>query len=102
VNFGVLPAAELEAALAAAWYEDQSAGLGEEFLAALEDAFQRISSEPQALPRSEGYRGGHEVRRCLLTRFPYVVSFVCRPHEVVIVAVSHVRRRPFYWLERLI
>ena len=38
----ILPAAELEAALAAAWYDDQSAGLGEEFLIALEESFQRI------------------------------------------------------------
>ena len=47
---------------------------------------------PEALPRSEGYRGPHEIRRCLLTRFPYVVSFLCRSHEVLVVAVSHVRR----------
>jgi hypothetical protein len=101
VNFRVLPAAEVEAALAAAWYDDQSPGLGDDFLAALAESYSRIASAPQALPRWEGYRGRHEVRRCLPKRFPYIVTFFCRPHEVVIVAVSHMRRRPFYWLERL-
>ncbi len=98
--FGVLPAAELEAALAA-WYDDQRPGLGDEFLAALAEAYDRIFNSPQALPQSEGYRGRHEVRRCLLKRFPYVISLVCRPHEVLVVAVSHTRRRPFFWLERI-
>ena len=101
MNFVVLPEAQVEAALTAAWYDDQSAGLGDQFLAALTDGYQRIRNGPQVLPRWEGYRGRHEIRRCLLRRFPYAVSFVCRPHELVVIAVSHARRRPFYWLERL-
>ena len=27
--------------------------------------------------------------------------FACRPEAVLIVAISHARRRPLYWLERL-
>jgi len=101
VKFGILPAAELDAALAAAWYDDQRAGLGDEFLTAFSDAYNLISSTPQALPTAEGYLGRQNVRRYRLKRFPYVVSFLCRQDEVLVVAVSHTRRHPSYWLERL-
>ena len=56
---------------------------------------------PTALPRLESYRGLHEIRRCALERFPYLVIFVCRPDEAVVVAISHARRHPLYWVERL-
>lgn len=32
-----------------------------------------------------------------MPRFPYAVVFVCRPDEVVVVAVAHMRREPLYW-----
>ena len=101
MNPVVLPAAELEAALAAIWYDDQRPGLGDDFLDELRQAFDSISSAPQELPLLESYSGRHEVRRCLLNRFPYIVTFLCRPTEVVILAVSHARRQPLYWLKRL-
>jgi len=52
-------------------------------------------------PRLQSYGGPREVRRCLLERFPYLVMFVRRPAEVLVVAISHARRQPLYWLERL-
>lgn len=101
MSCSVLPAAELEAAEAAIWYDDRRSGLGDEFLAELRQSFDDIQRAPEACFRAEFYRGRHDVRRYLLRRFPYVVIFVLRPEEVVIVAVSHVRRRPLYWLDRL-
>jgi hypothetical protein len=101
VKFRLLSVAELEAADAAIWYEDQRHGLGGEFLAALEESFDRIRDAPSALPLLEHLSGSAEIRRCLLHRFPYVVIFQCRPEELLVVAVSHVRRRPLHWLERL-
>lgn len=99
--FAVLPEAELEAAEAAIWYDDQRLGLGDEFLVELQQAFDRIRGEPAELSRLESYVGPHEIRRCLLKRFPYLVIFACRPEEVIVVAISHARRRPLYWLRRL-
>ena len=97
----MLPQAELEAAEAATWYDDQRFGLGEEFLADLGFALDRIRDAPRSHATAEFYRGPHEVRRYLLQRFPYVVLFRCRGGEVLILAVSHVRRNPAYWLDRL-
>ena len=101
MKFTILHEAELEAAEAAAWYDDQRSGLGDEFLDELAEAFAEISGTPQECSRLETYSGTHEVRRYVLDRFPYLVVFVCRSEETLIVAVPHVRRRPLYWLARL-
>ena len=103
MNFVVLAAAELEAAEAALWYEDRRPGLGDEFLDELDRAFERIQAAPGVCRALEGFPStSRDVRRCLLRRFPYLVVFLRRPEEVVVLAVSHARRRPFYWLERLV
>lgn len=94
----ILQVAELEAAI---WYETQRQQLGDEFLVELDAAIKRIHNEPGSFAALESYSGPGDVRRCLLKRFPYVVVFLNRPEEVLVVAISHVRRRPFYWLERL-
>jgi plasmid stabilization system protein ParE len=97
----MLSLAEWEATQAAIWYEERRPGAGNEFLAALEAALDRICANPGALPALEQYVGIRDVRRCRLERFPYIVFFVARPAEVVVLAVGHARRRPLYWLERL-
>ncbi len=101
MNFRVLSAADAEAIAAALWYDDRQAGLADAFLAEMQAAFESIRSRPLSMSRLEYYAGTHEVRRCLMQRFPYAVIFLCRPDEVVVVAVAHTRRRPLYWLQRL-
>jgi len=94
-----LSVAELEASEAALQYEDRQAGLGEQLLT--EHALERIRRDPRYLGTVEGFTGPHELRRCLLHRFPYIVVFMVKADEVVIVAVGDARRVPFYWLDRL-
>lgn len=50
---------------------------------------------------SETYAGEHDVRRCLLDRFAYLIVFACLTDETLVVAVAHARRKPLYWLKRL-
>jgi hypothetical protein len=101
VKLRTLSVAELDAANAALRYEEQQPGLGDQFLAELEHAMDRIRLNPEFLPRMENYTGELDLRRCLLHRFPFLVLFLCQPDEIVIVAVSDVRRHPSHWLERL-
>jgi toxin ParE1/3/4 len=101
VKLTILREAEFESAEAAAWYDDWQAGLGDDFLSEVTDAFSRIASNPQSFSRLESYAGRYDVRRYILHRFPYLVVFACRPSETLIVAIAHTRRRPLYWLERL-
>lgn len=101
MNVRVLQEAEVEAFEAALWCEGRRAGLGDDFY----DEFQRvltvIQEDPQRLPLLEDYTGRFEVRRIRLHRFCYAAIVQCRPDGPVVVAISHLHRRPLYWLDRL-
>lgn len=67
----ITPEAEADSKQAYLWYESQRTGLGMEFLARLEQAFERISHSPEI--HTVTYR---HVRQTLLRKFPYVVCYV--------------------------
>ncbi len=90
------PEARAEIKAAARWYEDQKSELGVEFAVAVEDAFAKIRANPKGFPfRSKG------IRRCPLERFPYNVFYVERASAAWVMAVSHIKRHPDYWKNRL-
>ena len=74
------------------WYELQSHGLGEEFIAALELQLKRLEQAPlhyaEVIPN---------VRRTLLPRFPYGLFYVVRGNLIHILAVLHNARNPRRW-----
>jgi plasmid stabilization system protein ParE len=101
VNFRVLPVADGEAIATAIWYEDRRPGLADDFFTQMRSAFELIRQDPLSAPKLEYYSGPHEIRRRMLHRFPYAVVYLCRSDEIVVVAVTHTRRRPLHWLDRL-
>ncbi|MBU2569649.1 MAG: type II toxin-antitoxin system RelE/ParE family toxin [Gammaproteobacteria bacterium] len=74
------------------WYESQSPGLGEEFIAAMELQLKRLEQAP--LLFAEVIPG---VRRALLPRFPFGLFYVVRGNLVHILAVLHDARNPNRW-----
>ena len=97
----VLAEERAEAIEAAAWYDREKFGLGDQLLDEIECALDRIDSDPQGFPQWELPSGQHEIRRCLLQRFPYGVLFTTLADETTVIAISHGRRRPSYWRDRL-
>jgi toxin ParE1/3/4 len=93
-------AAEEEAQEAALWYEDRRRGLGIEFLAAVDAAMQRISTDPVEFALLETAPVESNVRRFLLRRFPYAIIYEITSDEVRVLAIAHTRRRPDYWKRR--
>ena len=89
--------AEAEVEDAAIWYEARRAGLGLEFMAAIDRAFADIVQAPQRFAR---WKPRLSWRRHVLRRFPYVVFFDGDEDCVLIMAVAHGRRRPGYWVSR--
>jgi len=88
-------AAERELNEAVDFYDLESPGLGDVFLAEAERALTQVETFPEAAePLPKG------VRRRLLHTFPYALLYSLRTHEVRILAVAHQRRRPFYWEDR--
>jgi plasmid stabilization system protein ParE len=77
------------------WYEQQRAGLGDDFLAALEEVFDRLRQTPEA--HQVIYR---DVRRALPRRFPYGVYYRVHADRVEVIAVQHSRRDPADWQSR--
>ena len=74
------------------YYEGQSEGLGERFLAAVDSAFDAIERYPEMFSRVHG-----EVRRAVLSKFPYAVFFRIEPKRVVVLTVLHTARDPKLW-----
>ena len=74
------------------WYELQSPGLGEEFIAAMELQLKRLEQAPllyaEIIPN---------VRRALLPRFPYGLFYAVRGNLIHILAVLHNARNPSRW-----
>jgi toxin ParE1/3/4 len=42
------------------------------------------------------------LRRALLSRFPYGVVFVELEDHIRVVAIAHAKRKPGYWLHRVV
>jgi plasmid stabilization system protein ParE len=95
-RFTFLDPAEEEMRAAAAYYEAQVPGLGQEFLREVQRAIERIAEHPRSGTLVHG-----EVRRCLVGRFPFGILYRLDPEETVVLAVMHLRRRPGYWQDRL-
>ena len=95
----VLSIAEAEATEAASWYDDQSIGLGELFLAEYAAALSAVEVAPLRFGLLETEPAGR-FRRCILRRFPYAVIFEVLSEEILVLAVAHTSRQPGYWRDR--
>ena len=102
MSFAIAPAAQLELIEAAVLYDDIRLGLGTEFLDAIQQVFAQVATEPRLYATLEYWTASHrEVRRYCLRRFPYVIVYWIEGDSVTVVAVSHARRRPLYWINRI-
>ena len=89
------PDAALEFEEAALFYESRVTGLGKSFAAEIERTVSLIREFPDAGAAFEG-----NLRRVRVDRFPYLIVYRRDAEALVIVAVSHQRRRPGYWRQR--
>lgn len=95
------PEALAELRSAALWYDEQRPGSGDEFIAEISAALQRIGDAPESFPQWPGTRAGDPVaRRATLQRLPYVIAFEMHARHVLVLAIAHAKRRPLYWLTR--
>ncbi len=90
-----LDPAEREMNEAAAFYERNADGLGEEFLNEVDRTTRLILESPKAGVVLKGH-----TRRRLLRRFPYGLLYRIESEQIVVVAVMHLRRRPNFWENR--
>jgi len=86
---------KLEFDEARSWYTKIRPELGRQFAAEVRAAGQRIAHQPLLYPLETG-----DVRKCVLTQFPYKLRYAVRGDVILIVAVSHHQRHPDYWVDR--
>ena len=86
------PETELEIIEAFQWYEEQSFGLGGDFLRAVKQSEAVLSRNPHQYQIQ--YK---EVRRAFLRRFPYALHYVVEDNIVSVLACFHFRRDPRSW-----
>lgn len=79
-------------ASAFATYEEQTAGLGERFLGIVDSTFAAIERYPEMFARVRG-----DVRRAVISQFPYAVFYRIEPGRVVVFRVLHTARDPRTW-----
>ncbi len=95
MSFSFHPEAEDEFNNAINYYEDIEPGLGYDFALEVYSTIQRSVEFPKAWAILEG-----EVRRSLVSRFPYGVLYSEEPTGIYILAVMDLHRNPGYWKRR--
>ena len=85
---------------AALWYESKRAGLGAEFVAAVDLAFERIGDRPLASPVWQSGPIPSAFRRQVVRQFPFMIFFTVTADSIEVFAVAHAKRRPGYWMDR--
>ncbi|MGH9623581.1 MAG: type II toxin-antitoxin system RelE/ParE family toxin [Bryobacteraceae bacterium] len=91
----VRPEATRDLEDAAAWYEKQSRGLGQEFLDEVRRCLQRVAEQPDLYPSVH-----RNTRRVLTHHFPFGVFYRVEQGAIVVVGVMHGSRDPQRWKQR--
>ena len=81
---------------AALFYEAAKTGLGDAFLDDIQHAIDTVRERPQL-----GVAVARGFRRALLRRFPFSIVYAIDDSKIIVVAVAHQRRRPYYWKGRV-
>jgi toxin ParE1/3/4 len=102
VQLVIHPDAQVEIVEAADWYDQRAEGLGNNLMTELEGAFQAIVERPGVWPIWPGTaRATPPIQRYLLSRFRYyAVALQHLDDHILILAVVHLRRKPFFWIAR--
>ena len=89
------PRAEQDVERAAQWYEGRLVGLGTRFIGEIHLTVGRIAERSTAYPTTH-----RDVRRALVTTFPFAIYYLLRNDDVVVIAVAHTKRHERSWLQR--
>ncbi|SRR6266566_3038537 len=81
---------------AVSYYNQESGGVGDRFLAEVLNALDRIAKFPEAW-----HPCSNRTRRCLIKRFPYGIIYRHSNDDILVVAIAHLHREPEYWENRL-
>lgn len=94
VSFVELAYSELYDAVS--YYEAIQPGLGERFKKEVKQSIFRVTEFPMSYQSLTA-----NVRRCLVSKFPYGIIYHVAGDEIIVLAVAHLHRKPDYWVNRV-
>jgi plasmid stabilization system protein ParE len=94
-------AAEIDYYESIVWYEKRQAGLGERFRQAINQVLHHVTENPERFPRTRFRTGDAVLQRVMVRGFPFVIYFLSRSDEIVIIAVFHTSRDPHQLRDRI-
>ena len=77
------------------WYFGRSIDLAAEFEREIDRGLRLIADNPLRWPKFDAER-----RRLVLRKFPYSIVYEIIKEKIVVLAIAHGRRRPYYWRDR--
>jgi len=86
---------------AAAWYELEVPGLGNQLIDAFEQATIRLSEANPPLVPAIGEAARLGAKRLVLQRFPFSIVTIADNQAITVVAFVHHSRKPGYWHQRI-
>ena len=86
---------------AAAWYEQEVPGLGEQLIDTFEQATTRLEEPNPPLVPVIGEAARLGAKRLILQRFPFSLVTMANSQVITVVAFAHHSRKPGYWHDRV-
>jgi plasmid stabilization system protein ParE len=78
------------------WYDRKAQGQGDVFAAKVQDVLDRLAANP--FMHAKIYK---DVRKAVVSKWPYIVLYVPEASEVVVISVFHTSRDPKIWQSRI-
>ncbi len=78
------------------WYELQVKGLGKRFKKTVKNQIQKIKRHPTWFLKEADY-----IHKAYVPKFPYKILFTVKENGIVIWAIAHMHRKPWYWQSRM-
>jgi len=79
------------------WYEIQSEGLGKRFKRSVMEQIGRIKANPNSFLKETD-----DICKAYVPKFPYKILFTSDKDRIIVWAVAHMHRKPYYWESRMI
>jgi hypothetical protein len=79
------------------WYDLQSGGLGKRFKEAVVENVNKIRKNPGWFLIEKG-----QIHKAYIPKFPYKILFTVENDNLIIIwAIAHLHRKPWYWQNRV-
>jgi plasmid stabilization system protein ParE len=90
------PGAAEDYEAAFSWYFARGVGVAADFEREIDRCLRLIAQSPLRWPKFDAER-----HRIVVRKFPYSIVYEMMGQHIMVLAIAHGRRRPYYWRERV-